>query len=174
MEGEKNMSIVSNSSETASITKDSVDNTGVYTATLSLATIFLCFGAMKFTAYEAEAISGLIENSPFLSWLYMIFSKTQVAYILGVIEIFTGIFLALRIVSPAAGAIGALMAVLTYLITFSFFFTTPGVFEQSVGFPAISVMPGQFLLKDLALLGLSIYLLKNALRAVNQRETKSL
>lgn len=146
-----------------------VDNSGVFIGSVTLAIVFLSFGAMKFTAHEANAIIVFVENSPLLSWVYMILTPMQFSYLLGVIEIFTGVFLALRLISPAAGAVGALMATVTYVITFSFFFTTPGVLETTPEFTALSTMPGQFLLKDLALLGLSIYLLKNAMRAVNQR-----
>ena len=31
-------------------------------------------GAMKFTAYEAEGIKTLVETSPFMSWMYKVFS----------------------------------------------------------------------------------------------------
>jgi uncharacterized membrane protein YkgB len=42
--------------------------------------------------------------------------------------------------------------------------STPPVWESSLGgFPALSVAPGQFLLKDLVLLGASIWTLGEAL-----------
>ena len=45
------------------------------------------------------------------------------------------------------------MSAATYLITLTFFLSTPGVAEATAGgFPAISAAPGQFLLKDLVLL----------------------
>ena len=44
-----------------------------------------------------------------------------------------------------------------FLTTLSFLGTTPGVWETSLGgFPALSAIPGQFLIKDLALLGISL------------------
>jgi uncharacterized membrane protein YkgB len=52
------------------------------------------------------------------------------------------------------------MSAATYLITLTFFLSTPGVAEATAGgFPAISAMPGQFLLKDLVLLAASLSLL---------------
>ena len=61
-------------------------------------------------------------------------------------------------------ALGAAMSAMTYLITLTFFFTTPGVAEVTAGgFPAISALPGQFLLKDLVLLAASISLLMTSL-----------
>jgi reactive chlorine resistance protein C len=46
-----------------------------------------------------------------------------------------------------------------FLTTLSFLFTTPGVWEASAGgFPALSVVPGQFLIKDLVLFGGSLWM----------------
>ena len=62
--------------------------------------------------------------------------------------------------SLCCAALGAAMSATTYLITLTFFLSTPGVAEATAGgFPAISAMPGQFLLKDLVLLAASISLL---------------
>lgn len=48
----------------------------------------------------------------------------------------------------------------TFLLTCSFFLSTPGVAEPMAGgFPAISAGTGQFLLKDLVLLAASTCLL---------------
>ena len=44
-----------------------------------------------------------------------------------------------------------------FLITLSFLLTTPGVWQPSLGFPALSPSPGQFLSKDLVLLGAAIW-----------------
>jgi uncharacterized membrane protein YkgB len=61
--------------------------------------------------------------------------------------------------------LGAAMSAVTYVITLTFFFSTPGVAEATAGgFPAISAMPGQFLLKDLVLLAASLSLLLASVR----------
>ena len=53
-----------------------------------------------------------------------------------------------------------------FLTTLSFLLTTPGVWESSAGgFPALSALPGQFLIKDLALLGISLWSLGEAWKA---------
>ncbi len=57
------------------------------------------------------------------------------------------------------------MAAFAFLITLSFFLSTPGVAEPLAGgFPAISADTGQFLLKDIGLLGAAIWLSGEALR----------
>ncbi|HMQ54076.1 MAG TPA: DUF417 family protein [Anaerolineae bacterium] len=122
-------------------------------------------GAMKFTAYEAQAIQPLVANSPFISWVYQIFSAEAFSSLLGVVEIATAILIALRPVSAKAAVVGGALASLTFLTTLSFLFTTPGWEPTLGGFPALSVVPGQFLIKDIVLLGTSIWLLGEALRA---------
>jgi len=44
-------------------------------------------------------------------------------------------------------------------------FTTPG-WEPTLGFPALSAMPGQFLLKDIVLLGASVWSLGESLKSL--------
>jgi len=56
----------------------------------------------------------------------------------------------------------------------SFFVGTPGVAEPAAGgFPAISAMIGQFLLKDLVLLAASVCLLLASVRAVSSEARRS-
>jgi len=53
-----------------------------------------------------------------------------------------------------------------FFTTLSFLFSTPGVIESSLGFPALSAVPGQFLIKDVVLLGAALWTTGEALRAV--------
>lgn len=140
-----------------------IANKGVYFA---LPLVFLWFGGMKFTAYEAAAIEGLIANSPFISFLLSIFSAPVVSGLIGIVEISIAVLLAARFVSPKLAVVGAAGAVATFVLTFSFFFSTPGVFLPEVGGLAISVLPGQFLLKDIVLLAVSVWALNESLEAV--------
>ena len=67
---------------------------------------------------------------------------------------------------PRASAVGSILAVGMFLTTLSFRVTTPEVWEPSLGgFPALSAIPGQFLIKDLALLGISLWSLGDAWQA---------
>ena len=58
--------------------------------------------------------------------------------------------------------LGGLLSAGLFVTTLSFMATTPGAFEPSLGFPAISVVPGQFLLKDVGLLAVSLWILANS------------
>ncbi len=130
----------------------------------ALVIVFLWFGAMKFTAYEAYGIAPFIEHSPIMSWLGMFGTQGQ-SYFIGIIELSTALVLMLGAFVPIFSALGALMSSATYLITLTFFITTPGVAEPTAGgFPAISAAPGQFLLKDAVLLAASLVLLLASVR----------
>ena len=126
-------------------------------------------GAMKFTAYEAEAISGLVASSPLTSWLDGTMSVRQAASLIGVVELITAALLVIGFRNPAACALGTLMAAGTFALTLSFLLTAP-VFEASLGgFPALNVLPGQFLLKDAVLLGAALWLLAHSLDRLGPR-----
>ena len=128
-----------------------------------LALVIFWIGMMKFTAYEAKGIQPLVAHSPFLGWMYNLWTVRQFSAGLGVVEIAIAILIALRPWSPKACAIGSAAAVLMFLTTLSFLFSTPGWESSLGGFPALSAHPGQFLLKDVVLLGAAIWSLGEAL-----------
>lgn len=73
------------------------------------------------------------------------------------------ILIALRALSPAACAFGSAVAVLMLLTTLSSLISTPGWEASLGGFPALSALPGQFLLQDAVLLGAALCSLGEAL-----------
>ena len=97
-------------------------------------------------------------NSPLMSWVYELMSVRGFSALLGVVEVGVAVLVAARPLSPRASTVGSALAVGMFLTTLSFLATTPGVWEPSAGgFPALSGKPGQFLLKDLALLGIALW-----------------
>jgi len=84
--------------------------------------------------------------------------------VLGTVEIAIAVMIALRPVSARVSAIGNALAVVMFLTTVSFLFSTPGWEPSLGGFPALSVAPGQFVLKDLVLLGAAVWLLGESLK----------
>jgi uncharacterized membrane protein YkgB len=136
-----------------------VDAVGRQTVRYGLVLVLFWIGGMKFTAYEAEGISGFVANSPFMSWAYSLFSVQGFSTLLGVTEIATALLIAARPFSVRASLVGSAQAVGMFLTTSSFLVTTPGVWEASAGgFPALSVVPGQFLVKDFVLFGAALWL----------------
>jgi uncharacterized membrane protein YkgB len=124
---------------------------------------------MKFAAFEAHQIQPLVANSPFMGWLYDIFSVTTFSALLGAFELTAAVLIAIKPLSPRISALGSVFAIVLFLATISFLFTTPGITEAAGGgFPALS-NDGEFLLKDIPLLGLSVWTLLDAVRAVESR-----
>lgn len=131
----------------------------------ALVIVFLWFGGMKFTAYEAQGIAPFIEHSPLMGWLHSLFGVQGASQFIGTLELATAAALILGAFKPIFSVLGAAMSAATYAITLTFFLSTPGVAEPTAGgFPAISAMPGQFLLKDAVLLAASLVLLSAAVR----------
>ena len=147
-----------------------VEAAGRGLARYGLAVVVGWIGLMKFTGYEAEGIRPFVANSPLLSWAYVPLSVRGFSAVLGVVEVAIALLIAARPLSPRASALGSALAVGMFLTTLSFLVTTPGVWEASAGgFPALSGKPGQFLIKDLALLGISLWSLGEAWQASAQR-----
>jgi reactive chlorine resistance protein C len=128
-----------------------------------LALVIGWIGMMKFTGYEAQGIEPLVAHSPLLGWMYHVWTVRQFAAGLGVVELSIAILIALRPWSRKACAIGSAIAVVMFLTTLSFLFSTPGWEPSLGGFPALSGAVGQFLLKDVVLLGAAIWSLGEAL-----------
>jgi reactive chlorine resistance protein C len=121
-------------------------------------------GLMKFTRVEAEAIWPLVQHSPLMSWASTALGVQPFSNLVGAAEVTIAVLIALRPVSARASALGSALAVGMFATTLSFLLTTPGVWEASLGgFPAITVLPGQFLLKDVVLLGAALWTLGESL-----------
>jgi uncharacterized membrane protein YkgB len=153
-------------SEDAAATGARLESVGLRIARYAIALVLVWIGAMKFTAYEAGAIEPLVAHSPLMSWLYAVLSVQATSNLIGVAEVAAGVLIAVRAWSPIACAIGSLMAIATFVVTLTFLFSTPGWEPSLGGFPALSVAPGQFILKDAVLLGASVWSFGEALKAM--------
>lgn len=88
-----------------------------------------------------------------MGWLYQLFPVNPFSVLLGVFEVTAALLLAIKPVAPKLSIIGSLMAIVLFLNTTSFLFTTLGVGELAGGgCPALS-LTGEFLLKDMPLAG---------------------
>ena len=121
--------------------------------------IFIWFGIQKFTPYAADAIAPLISHSPFMSWLG-VFGVRGEARVIGCIELVTAAALIVGSVVPFSSALGAALASGTFALTTSFVLSTPGItLHSATGFPIISTLVEQFLIKDVVLLAACVTLL---------------
>jgi len=137
-----------------------------------LALTLLWIGAMKFTGYEASGIRPLVDASPVLRWTYSLASVQAVSNAIGIVEIATGLLILARPLAPLLAAIGGAAATATFALTLTFLFTTPGWEPSLGGFPALTAMPGQFLLKDTVLAGASLLVLGEAIGASQSRRRR--
>ena len=154
---------------TAAVTTEHpVATVGRYLVRYALVVVIAWIGALKFSTYEATAIQPLIAHSPIFSWLYSIVSVRAFAAALGTAEIIAALLIAIRPLAPRISVLGSAMAVLLFASTLSFLFTTPGA-TAAGGFPLLSVLPGQFLLKDLVLAGAALWTLGDSLGAASAR-----
>jgi uncharacterized membrane protein YkgB len=139
-----------------------------------LVLVIAWIAAMKMTEYEAKGIEPLIAHSPFLSWGYGIWTVRQFTALIGGAELIIATLIALRRWSPTASAIGSGGAVLMFLATLSFLLSTPGWEPTLGGFPALSLGVGEFLIKDVVLLGAATWSLAEAWTAVGAALPQSL
>src|SRR5215813_13623234 len=153
---------------TAGTAQHPLATVGRHLARYGLVVVIAWIGAMKYTTYEAAAIQPLIAHSPLFSWIYNIVSVHAFAAILGTLEITAAVLIAARWLSPRLSAVGSAMGVLLFASTLSFLFTPPGA-TAAGGFPVLSVLPGQFLLKDLVLAGAALWTLGDSLGAASAR-----
>jgi reactive chlorine resistance protein C len=134
-------------------------------ARYGLVIVIAWYGVLKFYEFEAKGIEPLVSESPLMGWLYNIFSVHTFSALLGVFELTAAVLLAVKPWWPKVSVLGSLLAIMLFLATISFLFTTPGVMEASAGgFPMLS-LTGGFLFKDVALLGISVWTLADAIRA---------
>jgi uncharacterized membrane protein YkgB len=130
-----------------------------------LVLVIVWIGFMEFTAYEAAGIQPLVAHSPLMSWVYAIFSERAFSALLGVVEVAVAAMMALRPLSAKVAAIGRGLAAVMFLTTLTFLLSTPGWEPSLGGFPALSVVPGQFIVKDIVLLAAALWSLGEALPA---------
>jgi uncharacterized membrane protein YkgB len=143
-----------------------ISRVGLY---VSLAIIYAWLGGMKFTEYQTNGLVPVVENSPLLSWFYALFSVRGFSTFLGFIELSIGLLIALRLASPIFSAAGGLLSAGLFVATVSFMISTPGVLIPELGVQAITVAPGQFLLKDVGLFAASFCVFVDSLKTVVRR-----
>jgi reactive chlorine resistance protein C len=136
--------------------RTSLEKLGMRVSRYGLVVTLLLIGALKFTAGEAQGIQPLVASSPLMFWLYRVFSLQAVSNLIGMIEIAVAVLIALRPLSAKLSFIGSIGAIITFLLTVSFLFSTPGAIHFSHGFLLLGDA-GQFLIKDVVLLGASIW-----------------
>jgi uncharacterized membrane protein YkgB len=131
----------------------------------SMVFIFAFFGYTKWHQYAAQLMIPFISNSPFIFSLYPAFGLRGGARFLGASEWSMCALLFAGFWDKRLGILGALGSTITFVTTFTIIPFMPNGCDPMAGFPA---MAGEvpFLMKDIVLLAVSIYLLKQDLARV--------
>ncbi|CAH2396307.1 DUF417 family protein [Mesorhizobium ventifaucium] len=132
----------------------------------------LLIGILKFTAIEIEALRPFVENTPWLAWLYPAFGSAGASYFLGVVELATAFLLIASVRSVWAGLIGGAIGSVIFALTSSQMLTLPIWETGSGGFPFLNGL-GAFLIKDVALLGVSLVILGGSLQQLDRKNDRS-
>ncbi|QOG21555.1 MULTISPECIES: YkgB family protein [Bradyrhizobium] len=126
----------------------------------SMVILFFFFGYQKWWAYEADRLEPFISNGPLIWWLYPAFGHQGASWFLGVSEWTFGALIFAGFWSKRLGILGALGSTGTFIATVTIIPFMPDGWDAAAGgFPA---MTGNvpFLMKDVVLLAVSLYLLK--------------
>jgi uncharacterized membrane protein YkgB len=129
----------------------------------SMVIIFFFFGYQKWFDYEAKELIPFFTHGPLIFWMPAVFGIKGSTYFLGVSEWLFGALLLVGFWNKKLGVLGALGSVATFLCTVTIIpFMPDGWAKAAGGFPAM-VGNVAFLMKDVVLLAVSVYLLKQDL-----------
>lgn len=146
-----------------SLLKGDLDN---HLVRASMVIVYFFFGYQKWFNYEAQGLIPFFTHGPLIFWMYPVFGITGSTYLLGISEWAFGALLLAGFWNKKLGVLGAFGSILTFLCTVTIIpFMPDGWAASAGGFPAM-VGNVAFLMKDVVLLAVSIYLLKQDLLTV--------
>ncbi|MDA9424978.1 YkgB family protein [Bradyrhizobium sp. CCBAU 53380] len=132
----------------------------------SMVIIFAWFGYDKWFDSEIRGLVPLITHGPFIFWTIPVLGIGGTSVLLGASEWTFGSLLLLGFWNKKLGVLGALGSCCTFIATVTIFPFAPDAWDAGAGgFPAMG-MVAAFLLKDLVLLTVSVYLLKQDVERV--------
>lgn len=137
----------------------------------SMVLLFVLFGYQKWFEYEAQVLIPFISHGPFIWWLYPVFGIRGASRFLGASEWTSAALLFAGFWNKKLGVLGAVSSTVTFVGTVTIIpFMPDGWAPSAGGFPAMTGNVA-FLMKDVVLLAVSIYLLKQDLERVSLAES---
>ncbi|CAM3719723.1 DUF417 domain-containing protein [Elizabethkingia occulta] len=135
----------------------SIYSLGYYISLFGTALILLWIGIFKFTPTEAAAIKPLVENHFLTFFIYKIMSVQAVSNFFGTVEIIIALSLIFSIKFTVLRKYAGIGVIVTFMVTLSYLFTTPGTWKIVDGIPVTDF----FILKDLMFLGFGFMVISN-------------
>src|SRR5262245_45791935 len=136
----------------------------------SMVIIFVFFGYQKWFDYEAQALIPYISHGPLIFWMYPVFGVRGATFFLGVSEWAFGALLFCGFWNKKLGILGAAGSCFSFIATLTIIpFMSDGWAASAGGFPAMTGMAA-FLMKDLVLLAVSFYLLRQDVLRASSKE----
>ncbi|MEU6496694.1 DUF417 family protein [Streptomyces sp. NPDC046984] len=142
---------------------------GIIATRYGLALNLLSIGRLKFESYEVENIRPLIVSSPLMREPLKRLGEKKLARAIGLTEITIGGMVSAGRWAPRVSAAGSLLAAGVFAVTLSFLVTTPEAWQvrERGREPKLS-LAGQFLIKDVVLLGASLITAAESLNSIRQ------
>jgi uncharacterized membrane protein YkgB len=135
--------------------------------------IYLFFGYQKWFEYEAQALIPYFTHGPLIFWMYPVFGMRGATYFLGASEWVFGALLLAGFWNKKLGILGALGSCFSFAATSTIIpFMPDGWAASAGGFPAMTERVA-FLMKDLVLLAVSVYLLRQDVIRASLAKTTS-
>jgi uncharacterized membrane protein YkgB len=132
----------------------------------SMVIVYFFFGYQKWFDYEAQGLIPFFTHGPLIFWMYPVFGIKGSSYLLGVSEWLFGALLLAGFWNKKLGVLGGLGSIVAFMCTVTIIPFIPDGWAQSAGgFPAM-VGNVAFLMKDVVLLAVSVYLFKQDLLRV--------
>lgn len=113
----------------------------------AIAMVLFWIGGMKFTEVEAKGIESLVATSPFMSWLYDVFSLQMASNVIGVYDLIFAIILGVGIYRENIPLLrlGMVGTGAVFVMTQTFLVTADGGFSADVVIDGL----GFFVIKDI-------------------------
>ncbi|MBH0043465.1 MULTISPECIES: DUF417 family protein [unclassified Pseudoalteromonas] len=114
---------------------------------IPVAMVLLWIGGMKFYEFEAKGIVSLVETSPFMSWLYTVFSVQGASNVIGGFDVLFAVLLGLGLFlnNKKLIIVSGLACLSVFMMTQTFLITATSAFSSSTLLERL----GQFVIKDL-------------------------
>ncbi len=110
-----------------------------------VALVLAWIGGLKFMAFEAKGIEPLVSSSPFMAWLYDVFSLQGASNLIGVYDVIALLLLGIGLFKRVLLPYGVTMAGAVFVVTQTFLVTWDGALSGA----HVLTSSGQFIIKDL-------------------------